>query len=91
MFMDVLTYIESKDNTFYEGSMRAFKSLKAFKYYADGYVQNIWISESYLTSNLLIISCHYFRSLKAGTTYSVFVYLRWNGDVYSAECKCIAG
>ena len=91
-FMDLFTYLaESKDNTFDQGSMRAFKSLKAFRYFADGYVQNVWATEVNQTSDLLIIRCYCFSSLKCGTTYPVFVCLSRNGDVYSAECKCVAG
>ena len=91
-FMDLFTYlIESKDNTFDQGSMRAFKSLKAFKYFADGYVQNVWATKVDQESNLLVIRCYCFSSLKSGTTYPVFVCLSCNGDVYSAECKCVAG
>ena len=46
-FMDLFTYlVESKDNTFDQGSMRTFKSLKAFRYFADGYVQNVWATEA---------------------------------------------
>jgi len=90
-FMDLFTYlVESKDNTFDQGSMRAFKSLKAFRYFADGYVQNVWATEVNQASDLLIIRCYCFSSLKCGTTYPVFVCLSRNGDVYSAECKCVA-
>ena len=91
-FMDLFTYlIESKDNTFDQGSMRAFKSLKAFKYFADGYVHNVWAAKVDQKSDLLIIRCYCFSSLKSGTTYPVFVCLSVSGDVYSAECKCVAG
>jgi len=91
-FMDLFTYlVESKDNTFDQGSIRAFKSLKAFRYFADGYVQNVWATEVNQASDLLIIRCYCFSSLKCGTTYPVFVCLSRNGDVYSAECKCVAG
>ena len=91
-FMDLFTYlIKSKDNTFDQGSMKAFKSLKAFRYFADGYVRNIWATEVDQASHLLIIRCYCFSSLKSGTTYPVFVCLGQSGDVYSAECKCVAG
>lgn len=89
--MDLFTYLESKDNTFDQGSMRAFKSLKAFKYFADGYVQNVWAAEVDQEGDLLVIWCFCFSSLKFGTTYPVFVCLNRSGDVYSVECKCVAG
>ena len=55
--------------------MRAYKSLKGYQYYSDGYVQNVWISPITETgmngassNDLLIVKCHYFSSLKASTT-----------------------
>ena len=54
--MDLFTYlIESKDNTFDQGSMRAFKSLKAFKYFADGYVHNVWAAKVDQKSNHTVL------------------------------------
>ena len=51
--------------------MRALKSLKAFKYF-DGYVQNVWAIEVDQESDLLVIRCYCFSSLKSGTMYPVF-------------------
>jgi len=98
-FMDLFTYlVESKDKTFDHSSMRAYKSLKGYQYYSDGYVQNVWISPITETgvngassNDLLIVKCHCFSSLKASTTYPVYLCLSNKGDVYAAECKCVAG
>ena len=49
-----LSCFETYDQT----SMRA-------KYFANGYVQNTWVSEVDVGSNLLIIRCHCFSALKA--------------------------
>ena len=89
-FMDLFVYlVESSDKTYDQCSMRAFKSLKAYRYFADGYVQNAWVTEA--TPDLLVVRCYCFSSLKSSKTYPVFVCLGRNGDVYSAECKCVAG
>ena len=98
-FMDLFTYlVESKDKTFDHSSMRAYKSLKGYQYYSDGYVQNVWISPITETgvygassNDLLIVKCHCFSSLKASTTYPVYLCLSNKGDIYAAECKCVAG
>ena len=43
-FMHLYCYlIESKDKNFDTESLKAFKSLKAYKYFADGFVQNVRI------------------------------------------------
>lgn len=45
MFMDAYTYlIESKDKEFNHKSLRSFKSLKAYSYFSDGLVRNIWLT-----------------------------------------------
>ena len=89
-FMDLFTYlVESRDKTFDHGSMKAFKSLKAYRYFADGYIQHAWATE--VCRDLVIVRCYCFSSLKSAKTYPVFVCLGRNGDVYSAECKCVAG
>ena len=35
--------VESKDKTFDMESLKAFKSLKAYRYFADGFIQNVCI------------------------------------------------
>ena len=34
--------VNSTDSTFDKESMKAFKSLKAYKYFSDGLVSNVW-------------------------------------------------
>ena len=90
--MDLFTYlVESKDNTFDHGSMRAFKSLKAFRYFADGYVQNVWAAEVNRGSDFADHKVLLLLIFEVWYTYPVFVCLSRSGDVYSAECKCVAG
>ena len=43
--MDLYTYlIESKDKEFDHKSLRTFKSLKAYSYFKDELVRNVWMS-----------------------------------------------
>ena len=44
-FMDLYTYlIESKDKEFDHNSLRIFKLLKAYSYFKDELVRNVWMS-----------------------------------------------
>ena len=43
-FMNLLLYLVcGRDKTFDMESMRAFKSLKAYRFFADGFVSNVWL------------------------------------------------
>ena len=43
-FMD--TYlVESKDKSFDKESLKSFKSLKGYRHFSDGFVQNVWVHE----------------------------------------------
>ena len=43
--MDAYTYLlESKDKEFNHKSIRSSKSLKAYSYFSDGLVKNVWLS-----------------------------------------------
>lgn len=81
-FMDLFTYlVESKDKTFDHSSMRAYKSLKGYQYYSDGYVQNVWISPITETgvygassNDLLIVICQFFITKGIHYLPCVFVF-----------------
>ena len=43
-FMNLLLYLVcGRDKTFDMQSMRAFKSLKAYRFFSDGFVSNVWL------------------------------------------------
>ena len=43
-FMNLLIYlVYGREKTFDMDSLKAFKSLKAYKYFYDGYVKNVWL------------------------------------------------
>ena len=88
-FMNLYTYLtESRDKTFDADSMKAFKSLKAYKYFADGFVQNA----SMLSDNsVLYIRAQVTASLTS-KVYPVWVGMDQNsGEVYGGKCTCVAG
>ena len=94
-FMVYLVY--SRDKSFDMQSLKAFKSLMAFKYFYDGFVKNVWVSEprtGHLPLQLRII---YFRayvhhSLTCNEPLTVFVAMNGdNGDIYAAKCNSVSG
>ena len=80
---------EETDSIFDDNSLKAYKSLKAYRYSSDGLVRNFW-AHSVEETEMMIIRAYYFSSLKAKTTYTAFVAFQHNGDVVYAECKCVA-
>ena len=70
--------IKSTDSTLDRESMRAFKSLKAHKYFADGLVRNVW---AHHLEDQVVVSRYCPSSLKVKTTYTVYVVIKTTGDV----------
>ncbi|XP_065186795.1 uncharacterized protein LOC135817518 [Sycon ciliatum] len=96
-FMDLLTYlVYGRDKTFDMESMKAFRSLKASQFFADGFVKNVW-SKQYPASGENGVAISYLRayvhhSLSCDTPLTVYVSLNTEtGEVYAAQCSCIAG
>ena len=96
-FMNLLVYlVYGRDKSFDMESLKAFKSLKAYKFFHDGFVRNVWVHQFPSTdkSNLKVL---YFRgfvhhSLSCEAPLEVFVALNGDtGDVYSAQCSCVSG
>ena len=90
-FMQLYHYlVNSRDKTIDKGAMKAFKSLKAYKYFSDHLVLNVWAS-SEEGEDIVVIRGYYHSSLKSKTTYTAYVVPRTSGDVLAAQCKCVAG
>lgn len=97
-FMNLLIYlVYGRDKSFDMHSLKAFKSLKAYKFFYDGFVKNVWVYECPSTGDSLNLRVLYFRayvhhSLTCESPLQVFVSLNGNtGDVYSAKCTCVSG
>ena len=96
-FMNLLIYlVYGRDKSFDMQSLKAFKSLKAYKYFFDGYVRNVWVYQC-PCDNELMLKVLYFRayvhhSYNCDAPLEVFVSMNAeNGDVYSAKCSCVSG
>ena len=71
--------------------MRAFKSLKAYNFFADGFVKNMCLYQ-YPESSLVVIRAYCHHSLTIDSALQVFVCLSCTtGDVYTAQCNCVSG
>ena len=95
--MNLLIYlVYGQDKSFNMQSLKAFKSLKAYKYVFNGYVRNVWVYQC-PCNNKLMLKIHYFRayvhhSYNCDTSLEAFISMNAeNGDVYSAKCSCVSG
>ena len=96
-FMNLLVYlVYGRDKTFDIQSMKAFKSLKAYKFFYVGVVRNVWVYQCPCTNDLrlrvLYFRAYVYHSLSCDSPLEVFVALNGDlGDVYAAQCSCISG
>ena len=81
---------EQQEKTLDEESMKAYKSLKAYKYFADSYIRNVWAGEPQEQDDAIVVRCHCLSSLKVKKVYVVHL-VKKSGDVLSASCTCISG
>ena len=71
--------------------MKAFKSLKAYKYFAANYVQDTSLYYFGPEKKVLYIRAHVSASVKADT-YPVYVTMdQQTGEVFGGKCTCVAG
>ena len=72
--------------------MEALKWLKAYRYFADGLVTNVWTHRLQRDdSSLVTVMGYCFASLKAKATYTVHVLLKTRGEIVRRACTCVAG
>ncbi|KAJ8306622.1 hypothetical protein KUTeg_017167 [Tegillarca granosa] len=86
--------IDSRNKTFDKESMRAFKSLKGFKYFDSGYVQRMKttnVKDIDLSPNPLFVCKAQVMASMARHINNVYVCLHKEGDVLGGSCECVAG
>lgn len=90
--MHIYTYLtESKSKTFDSESMKTFKSLKAYKYFADGFVRGTSLHYFGPEKKVLYIRAHVSASMKAAVC-PVYVSMdQQSGEVFGGKCTCVAG
>uniref|UniRef100_A0A1X7TT93 SWIM-type domain-containing protein n=1 Tax=Amphimedon queenslandica TaxID=400682 RepID=A0A1X7TT93_AMPQE len=73
------------------------KSLKAYKFFYNGFVQNVWVHECSPTGGTVVLRVLYFHayvhlSFTCESPLLVFVSINGdNRDVYAAKCNCVSG
>ena len=95
-FMNLLIYlVYGRDKSFDMQSLKAFKSLKAYKFYYDGFVKNVWVHEFPISESglrILYFHAYVYHSLTCDAPLETYVALNGDtGDVYSAQCSCVSG
>ena len=94
-FVHLLTYlVYSREKAFDMKSLKAFRSLKGYRYFADGFVHNVWTRRWPERNGVNITYVRGFVHHSLSTDPPVCVYIALNsisGDVYSGQCNCVAG
>ena len=93
-FMNLLEYLVcSRDKTFDMKSMKAFKSLKAYKFFDDDFVKNVWLHDLKTDSPRIVYARGFVQhSLSLDLPLEVFVSLNGDtGDVFGGQCNCVSG
>ena len=95
-FTNLLIYlVYGREKTFDMQSMKAFRSLMAYKFF-NGFVGNVWVYECPRTSSLnlrvLYFRADVYHSLRCDSPLEVYVSINGdNRDVYSGKCSCVSG
>lgn len=85
---------ESTSKTFDKESLRAYKSLKAYKFFEEGYVQKLLktrLQSDGSETEYYIVKADVMASM-AQRIYKTYVCFRMNdGGISSGSCSCVAG
>ena len=95
-FMNLLIYlVYGRDKSFDMQSLKAFKSLKAYKFFYNGFIKNVWVHEFPISKaglRMLYFRAYVHHSLTCDAPLETYVALNGDsGDVYSAQCTCVSG
>ena len=94
--MNLLIYLlYGQDKSFDIQSLKPFKSLKAYKYFFDGYIRNVWLylcpCDNDLMLKVLYFCAYVNHSQNCDALLEVFISMNAeNENVYSAQCSCIS-
>jgi hypothetical protein len=80
--------VKSRNHKLDQQRLKAYISLKAYKYFDDNVVTNVWSST---LQGMIMLKAHCFSSLKAKSTYDVFISWTKDGNIVACKCSCVAG
>jgi len=94
--INVIVFLVYGRDKCYMQSLLAFKSLKAYRYFCDEYVRNVWVhqccSDNKLMLKVLYFQAYVYHSYSSDAPLEVFASLNAdNEDEYSAKCSCVTG
>jgi len=86
------TYLcDSTSKTYDKESLRAYKSLKAYKFFEEGYVQKINKAKTLRDGKQVYIVKADVMASMAQKVYRTYVCLDMDGVVAGGACTCVAG
>lgn len=90
-FADIFCYLINYPHQFSTGSLKAYKSLEAYKYVVSGLVFNVKIKK--VTENNFLITgrVRHGQSQFTKTPNSAWFGMKLNGEIINAHCTCMAG
>ena len=92
-FMNLLIYlVYGRDKTFDMQSLKAYKLLKAYKVFYDGFVKNVWLYQCLMNNDLNLRVLYFTAFVHHSLPLKVYVAINGdNGDVYAGKCSCVSG
>ena len=85
---DIVNYFIDKTSLYTSEQFRSFKSLEAYSYHYDGWLQEIYSAAS--TENVIILKADV-RASQRNIFHKAWMLVKKTGEIITAHCSCMAG